>query len=547
MLWISAASNTNPFGQVSERLNSQEAPYAKASKAERATIARIAVSLVSLITALSEAGDEILEITSANATITRFLVTLITYKSQLNESDPIADLRSDALACLMLLTEDNVKLAQELAAAEDDKFYNTITTLKDEANGEGVLACAVLHNIYSSLRSPRKAKNTSNADDAPLIPTLVKVISTFDAGQDSVLGGGWTNLADYQQLALETIASIGTSLTLDGSSGPKLDQKEAPKAEDEGDEDMEDADGSDPEDQDGAEEEDDDEMDQEAMEADMDMVTGVDSEDESTEDFPVIQSLLQTALPQLVRIASLQPGNDTALSIQNDALSAINNVAWSLSLFDFSQAANAGIRKAWGPIAKTIWETIISPTLATDTADIQLATQVTSIGWAVARVLGSETPLKPEEQRKFITLFGAVRGNPESSTDNEDPFQALSVKCIGVLGQLAQGDCPEDRNREIGVFLVTVLAGLPQTSPAEAVEAFNQVFDVYGDEERGYDRTVFWANNFLNQLEEVLPKARAMAKSVNKKDQPELRLRADESVMNLTRFIAYKKKHKPSK
>lgn len=507
------------------------------------------MSLVSLITALSEAGDEILEITSANAIVTRFLVTLITYKSQLNEdSDPVAELRSDALACLMLLTEDNIKLAQELAAAEDDKFYNTITALKDEANGEGVLACAVLHNIYSSLRSPRKAKQSSNADDAPLIPTLVKVISTFDAGQESLPGSGWTNLADYQQLALETIASIGTSLTLDGNNGSKSDQKEAPKAEDEGDEDMEDAVGSDAEDQEGAEEqeEEDDEMDQEAMEADMDMVTGADSEDESTEDFPVIQSLLQTALPQLVRIASLQPRDDSALSIQNDALSAINNIAWSLSLFDLSYAANAGIRKAWGPIAKSIWETIISPTLAIDTADIQLATQVTSIGWAIARVLGSETPLKPDEQRKFITLFGAVRGSPESSTDKEDPFQALSVKCIGVLGQLAQGDCPEDRNREIGVFLVTVIAGLPQTSPAEAVEAFNQVFDIYGDEERGYDRTVFWANKFLNQLEDILPKARAMAKSVNKKDQPELRLRADESVMNLTRFIAYKKKHKPS-
>lgn len=49
----------------------------------------------------------------------------------------------------------------------------------------------------------------------------------------------------------------------------------------------------------------------------------------------------------------------------------------------------------------------------------------------------------------------------------------------------------------------------------------------------------------MKHLEELLPKARTMAKRINKKTQTELRTRADEVVANLVRFLAYKRKHKP--
>ncbi len=47
----------------------------------------------------------------------------------------------------------------------------------------------------------------------------------------------------------------------------------------------------------------------------------------------------------------------------------------------------------------------------------------------------------------------------------------------------------------MGVFLVSALSGLPQTPAAEAVEALNQLFDVYGDENAPCDK-VFWADDF---------------------------------------------------
>lgn len=468
----------------------------------------------------------------------------------------------------MILCEDNDKLAQDIVASQDSACYSTLQSLKDQPDGEGVLSCAVLHNIFTSLLESTQGQLPTESDDSSLIPTLSKAVASFSPGQPSEdAASGWSNPAEYQQLALETLASIGTSLTAN-IGGPiqtslhKGGHKRVEEAAggDEDDEAMDDAEDGDEAGQSGDENDDDadadgmdqdNEMTQEEMEADMDMVTGAASDDEdqdNIDDLPILKTLLQSALPQLIRISAAQPTDEASMSMQGHALSALNNIAWSISLFDFTDDHNAGIQNAWSPVAKSIWQQVITPILASDTADLGLATQLTSLSWAVARALRSKTPLQPGEHAKFMTLYQATKGDAAGAAvaAEDDPFQSLGVKCIGVLGQLALYPCATDLNREIGTFLVTVVASLPQTPAADAVEALNQLFDVYGNEDFPYDKDVFWANNFVKHLDDAVPKARSMAKSVDKKTQSELRMRADEAVMNLTRFLAYKKKHSPA-
>ncbi|KAL7796643.1 hypothetical protein V8C37DRAFT_372472 [Trichoderma ceciliae] len=556
---------------IQDKILSNDAPFAKLPKAEKGFVSSIAASLVSLLIALAEAGDEILEAITSNSTITNLLFTLITYTAP-DGQDSLSAIRGDAMACLMILSEDNPDLAQKLTCSgSSTACYEALVSLKGDVNGDGVLACAILHNIYSSLLGLKNiSPKTDVADDADLIPTLTKAIATFIPGQSVANGSSWSSPSEYQQLALETIASIGTSLGSEmggpAQSSSKKDVKDVGVAEadkedsnDDGDDDenmdeaASDADdnedeeghgGEDGEDGEGDEGDEDDEMNEDEIEADMDMVTGGDHGDDNIDDLPTLKSLLQVALPELIRLASPQPSDDLSLKIQAHALSALNNIAWSVSLVDLSDETNAGVQGAWTPVGRALWQQVISPTLASDTADVDLATQITSLAWAISRTLRGETPLQLNEHRKFISLYQATKGAP-ARLDPEDPFQALGVKCVGVLGQLALHPAPIDLNRDIGAFLVAVLAGLPDTPTADAVEAFNQVFDIYGNEEYAYDAQVFWKSDFLKLLEGTVSKAKAMAKSVNKSSQPELRDRADEVIMNLTRFLAYKKKHRP--
>lgn len=511
--------------------------FQKRSKPEQATILSIISSLISLLTALAEAQDEILEAISRNATITRLLFLLTS--DELASNPEIVSLRSDALACLMILCEDNEQLSEKVINTKEHRTYGTLLSLRKTANGDGVLACGVLHNLFASLEDQDIALG---ADNSLLIPTLSQALKAYEPGQmsDAV---GWANPFEYQQLALEILASIGTTLNTSAEAGPQKEDK--PEAKD--DEEMADADEdiSDGEEEGGEEEEE--EMDDDELEADMEMVTGADrnEEDSNIDDLPILKTLIDNALPELIRIASLSPTDDSALRLQGHALSALNNIAWSVSLIDFSDAHNAPIQNAWDPVGRALWAQVIAPILATDTADIDLATHVTSLAWGVARSLRGlpNTPFA-DEHRRFIALYQATKGSP-AAQDLEDPFQSLSVKCIGVLGQLALEPAPADRNRDIGTFLITLLAGLPETPTADAVEALNQIFDIYADESYSYENEVFWKNDFLKHLDEALPKVRSMVKAIDKRASSELRLRADEAVLNLNRFLTYKRKNKP--
>lgn len=515
------------------------------------------------MTGLAGLGDEIFDAIAANPTLSQLLLVLVAHTRQ-GETDAIADLRTDALACLMMLCEDNASLASRFASPEGSLCFQAMMAIKNHVSGDGILACATLHNIYASLAASKDGPAALEADDSALIPTLAKAVSAAPPAHDAANNAGWASSLEQQQLALETLASIGTSLTAssaDDAAGAPI-QKERHSETVGHDENMGDVDAPASDEEEGGDQEedddDDDEMGDDELIADMEMVTGADSDDGAdVDDLPVLKALLSTALPQLIRLSSLAPGQNAdddddaaaAAELRSLALSALNNIAWSVSLFDFSDDRNAGIQRAWRPVARSLWQQVVSPILATDTADIGLATQVTGLAWAVSRGLAGCAPLGPGEHRKFVALYQATKGLEQPGAngdgDDNDPFQTLGVKCVGVLGQLALDPAPLDVNREVGTFLLTLLAALPATPPAVAVEALNQLLDVYADEAHACDAAVFWKDGFLAHLDAVLPKTRAMAKAIDKKSAPELKARADEAVVNLGHFLAYKRKHQP--
>lgn len=230
-------------------------------------------------------------------------------------------------------------------------------------------------------------------------------------------------------------------------------------------------------------------------------------------------------------------------SIRNLLLQTLTSISWTLT----TAALLFTLRQQWQTQAEDIWKTIIFPVLISNTADIELASSITSLAWGVSRSVNGRIYLENDEHKKFMALYQASVSLPREPIYENDaklhpdgPDASLGVKCIGVLGCLALCSDQISRNREIGVSLLAIVNNLPQTPPEDAIEALNQLFDVYADKEFDYDDSVFVQGGFLVYLRALQPKVQKMAKGVDKRKTPALRGRADEAVVNLKRFIKYK-------
>ncbi|KAK4103593.1 hypothetical protein N658DRAFT_444856 [Parathielavia hyrcaniae] len=546
---------------ILETLTATEPPFAKLLKAQQRLVWDITSSLLTLLSLLALAREEILEAIVGNQTILRLLFRLA--------STDIAPqgIFEEAMSCLMALSEDSLQLGQAIINDQETRCYDVLLKLATGAGPRAVLSCGVLHNVFSSLQWLDHSPGKDGTCDAVLIPSLARALEQVTPSTATTNGS--SSHSEITQVALEILASIGTDFqeTLvkgnrapfgpaqtdeewdgidDADADADADAMEVDQGSDAGPE--EDEEGEEGEDDgDGGE---DDSVNSE-IEADMDLVTGGEGSGAGDiNDLPTLRELIQRAVPQLIRLSNIPVDSEEALAIQSHSLSALNNIAWTISCLDFANGENANVFGAWYPTAKKIWRKTIAPVLEADSADLKLATQVASLAWAIARVLAGETPADGSPHRKFISLYQASRNQsqqPEpnpSEGEEQDPFQGLGVKCIGVLGSLARDPAPLEVNREVGVFLVTLM-GQQTTPPADIIEALDQLFDVYGDEEAPCDKQVFWKDGFLKHIEEFVPKMKALAKGIDKRTQAELRTRADEAFLNLGRFVQYKKKHAP--
>lgn len=461
-----------------------------------------------------------------------------------------SQIQNEVLSCLTALTEDNKLLDQQVV--DNGDWLKGLIRIKDAENINSVAACGVLHNIFVAMQWFDHNTPVEGASDAMLIPTLVQYMGRAQPQSKGINGHTESSSPDQVlQLALEITASIATGLQEALEHGSR-NEKEFEGFTESVNGDIDVMDGMDGKDEDGDEEESGDEMNQDEIEAEMNMVIGDGSdEDKSPSEEPTLDCLLRLAAPKLVSLA--RPTQDSNGPIQEHSLSALNNIAWTISSIDFSTGHLSGLQKFWASLSQTIWNDIISPVLASNTADIELASSITSLAWAVSRSVKGIIAIKPEEQRKFMALYqaskslnGAANGQSKSE-DDTDAFQGLGVKCIGVLGSLALDPAPVELNREIGIFLLTVLSGLPDVPAADTVEALNQIFDIYADKEYIFDEPVFWGDNFSKHLEEIQPKAKKLAKSIDKRKFGELRSRADEAILNLGRFLIYKRKERANK
>ncbi|KAI1149768.1 hypothetical protein F4825DRAFT_38021 [Nemania diffusa] len=523
--------------KITEALIAPNPAFSKRPKIEQNFIWSMAEALTEIIAAITAAQDEALNAASQSQEILRFLFTLVSIDFT------TASALKSALSCMITLSEDNRQFVEAVLGDSTNQCYKHLTFFNNGYGFKAVLACGILHNIFSVMEWNDQNPGRDGACDAVLVPAISRTLECTSLNDNATNGDNYASSADVLQTALEVLASIGTTLQDSFGKGGRPKKGTWEVLDDKGDAMDADEDGDLSDDNHPADE--DDEMDQDEMEADMDLVTGAGDADEPSgiDDLPTLKELVQKAIPQAVKLfRSIQGEDEVSTLIRTHTLTALSNIGWTVSCIDFSAGANAAILQAWTPVAKLIWSDVIAPVLASNTSDIGLATIVTSLAWAIARTLHGQSFLSGDEHRKFMSLYHA---SISLDANIEDPFQSLGVKCIGVLGQLALDPAPVALNDEIGVFLVTVVAALPLTPAANAVETLNQLLDIYADENGPYEKEIYWKNDFSLHLESTVPKVKAMVKTVDKRKFAELRIRAEEVSLNLSRFIQYKQKQRP--
>ncbi len=202
--------------------------------------------------------------------------------------------------------------------------------------------------------------------------------------------------------------------------------------------------------------------------------------------------------------------SDVGLQIR--IVDCLNNILWTLHALKATQYINKA----------ELWQWCFNAVRDSKMKD--LACHFSSLMLGVA-VLSTPIDFTAQEIELLIRMYDEV------DADSQGKIMAL----LGNIGQT----CALEVNDKIGQFLIFHISTIPTTATSPAVEAMDAVIDLYADETKE-SNAVFVNNSFLPILEDALPKALHMAKSIDKRKKSDLRARADDVCSNMINFCKYK-------
>jgi hypothetical protein len=290
---------------------------------------------------------------------------------------------------------------------------------------------ATVHNLSLAPVHP----SDQNISDARILPTLTAFLN-YTAGLDlSSYDPSTASKVDESgikatEIALVVVASIATSL------GYQLENKKSRSncdPEFEEDEENYEENGEPNDAENGSE----DMMDNiEALQEDMEMIAAdADLPPDMDGTKKTVQELLENTTLAIIRLSCPLPPHLSSIRLR--ALAALNNIALTLN-FVISSSQSTMKSEKWQAQCRTIWDSVVSPVLKNNTADVALADAVTGVAWATASSSSYGKQLDGDLYQSFISLYNAAIG------DN-----LLRSKCVGVLGCLATSQDRIDINTVI--------------------------------------------------------------------------------------------------
>lgn len=235
-----------------------------------------------------------------------------------------------------------------------------------------------------------------------------------------------------------------------------------------------------------------------------------------------LESLLFEKIePMLIELLKFElKGN--MLQLGEQITGAINNFCWLILSCEH-------LPVAWYEKALQLWDII------QNMDDEKLQLESLGILWAIVKSLG------PELVRKIPHDFITKLQQAQPTDENSGAF----LNVIGVLGSIA----PIINNTEITYLISQFLINSIKAAcnePQHArnleviIESLNAIYDIFGDKEFDYDYPIFVQHDYLTILKYLEPKIKEIYKKIDKAKQPQIKVKMEETWINLDRFIKYK-------
>lgn len=253
--------------------------------------------------------------------------------------------------------------------------------------------------------------------------------------------------------------------------------------------------------------------------------------------------LIEKVYPFSMELLKFEIDHQFKLQLTEKALVVLNNLTW---LF----LSNSAIPTEWYERLINVID-ITKILLSKENIDYQK--QCLNILWGASKSLGPEIRAKLDESmieslikinQEFISssFQDEVEGNLE-----DDRLAKLEVflTATGFLGSIASIVENTDITRVIAEFLLQLITFFHDKSQYSlcneiVIESLNLIYDIFGDSLYSYDRAVFYEGGYIERLQQIEPRVKVMYKRIDKNRNPQLKVRGEEALLNLGRFIQYK-------
>lgn len=280
-----------------------------------------------------------------------------------------------------------------------------------------------------------------------------------------------------------------------------------------------------------------------SLEVSLDLITSIleylsvnENEDEPlTFSDELVSILLTKVYPVMDELLKFDLANSGTLLLTNKILISLNNFSWLL-------ASSEQLPVEWFEKATDLWDRVVRLS-ATD--DMEVQKNCLNVLWGVLKSLGPEihTKLDLNMISDLVERGDAIR-QEVVQTENEQQLEFYK-SLVGFLGNVAGVIGNIEVTSRIGKFLIQSIEELAgHNSPLYCevvVEALDTIYEVFGDSDFAYDGPVFVGENYLQKLTALEVQVKQMYKKIDKNKSPQLKMKFEETWMNLGRFIQYKR------